>query len=525
MIWDEVKILLADDDPSLSLVLKEALRRKEYRVETAVTIAELIAQISDKDIAVLVCDVMFPDGNALEQMKQIKMARPDLAIIIMSAQSTLLTAVKTREHEVDAYLPKPFPLEDLIKTVEGLIQKKSQAVTPQDDHAADVSTNDPIAGQAVPDARGTAFATMGKPVRNGKGPHLVKQDPSPIIGKSRAMQEIYRIIARLMATDLTVTITGESGSGKEVVARAIHNLGARREQPFVALNMAAIPHDLIESELFGYEKGAFTGADKTTTGRFEQASGGTLFLDEIGDMPIDTQTRLLRVLQDGEFTRVGGRATVRANTRIIAATHKNLHHQIDNGLFRQDLFYRLNVVPIVLPPLRERPEDIPDLIAHIIEKSKHQGLRGKTFSEAAMVSLKRHDWPGNVRELENLVRRLLVLVDDDVIDQKHLDLALLTDGNSNRALAGKDEQNLSQLISHQISRFFDAHDGVLPMNGIYDRFMAEVERPLIATTLSVTRGNQLKAAEVLGINRNTLRKKIVALGIDPKAIRSEDGLS
>ena len=533
MIWDGAKILLADDDPSLSLVLTEALRREDYIVETAVTISDLLAQISDRDIAVLVCDVMFPDGNALEQMQQIKTARPDLAIIIMSAQSTLLTAVKTREHEVDAYLPKPFPLEDLIRTVEGLLAKKSHAASPQDEAAtADVASR--LSTQTVtPDAKRDDLASQGTLMPNGNTPKNIKekssdpsrQDPSPIIGKSLAMQEIYRTIARLMATDLTVMITGESGSGKEVVARAIHDLGARRQQPFVALNMAAIPHDLIESELFGYEKGAFTGADKTTTGRFEQASGGTLFLDEIGDMPIDTQTRLLRVLQDGEFTRVGGRSTIRANTRIIAATHKNLHHQIENGLFRQDLFYRLNVVPIALPPLRERPDDIPDLIDHIIQKSEHQGLKRKPFSTAAMARLKRHDWPGNVRELENLVRRLLVLVDEDMIDQKHLDLALPDQGNGHLPYTNEDEQNLSQLISHQIGRFFDAHDGVLPMNGIYDRFMAEVERPLIATTLSVTRGNQLKAAEVLGINRNTLRKKIVALGIDPKAIRSEDGLS
>jgi two-component system nitrogen regulation response regulator GlnG len=530
MTWGDAKILLADDDPSLSLVLNEALRRENYHVETAVTITELLTLISDKNIAVLVCDVMFPDGNALEQMKQIKASRPDLAIIVMSAQSTLLTAVKTREHEVDAYLPKPFPLDDLIRVVGDLMQKKSEKMS----FSGRAQLLDPASSSEPTSHENRVWddLTISDPTADANHKptganrsRQNKQDPSPIIGKSRVMQEIYRTIARLMPTDLTVMITGESGSGKEVVARAIHDLGARREQPFVALNMAAIPHDLIESELFGYEKGAFTGADRMVTGRFEQASGGTLFLDEIGDMPIDTQTRLLRVLQDGEFTRVGGRSTIRANTRIIAATHKDLHHQIDNGLFRQDLFYRLNVVPIALPPLRDRPEDIPDLIEHIIDKSQHQGLQAKTFTKPAMESLKRHDWPGNVRELENLVRRLLVLVDDDVIDLKHLKMALAGNGNPNKVDKTSDDQNLSQLISHQIGRFFDAHDGQLPMNGIYDRFMAEVERPLISTTLAVTRGNQLKAAEVLGINRNTLRKKIVALGIDPKATRGEDGLS
>ncbi len=303
-----------------------------------------------------------------------------------------------------------------------------------------------------------------------------KNELSPIIGKSRAMQDIYRTIARLMGTDLTVMITGESGSGKEVVARAIHNLGERSKKPFVALNMAAIPRDLIESELFGYEKGAFTGADRQTHGRFDQAADGTLFLDEIGDMPIDTQTRLLRVLQDGYFTRVGGRDNIRANTRIIAATHKNLLAEIENGSFRQDLYYRLNVVPITVPALRERAEDIPDLIDHIMEKSLKNGLDRKTISAPAMDMMKRYDWPGNVRELENLVRRLLVLIDDQIIEAHHLfQMAIFpssTAGHNNQGGQSADKENdngissshanipsskqahnLSQCISDHIDRF------------------------------------------------------------------------
>ncbi|MDA8675524.1 nitrogen regulation protein NR(I) [Alphaproteobacteria bacterium] len=489
-------ILLADDDPSLRLVLGESLSHAGYQVSTAETLAECMDKVADPAHKVLVCDVMFPDGNSLEQMDTIRAIRPDLAIIVMSAQSTLITAVKAREHAVDAYLPKPFPLDELTQCIAGLLSRKDAPLDQKND----------LVDQADQDS-----ANM----------QIQKNETSPIIGKSRAMQEIYRTIARLMATDLTVIITGESGSGKEVVARAIHDLGERSKKPFVALNMAAIPRDLIESELFGYEKGAFTGADKQTQGRFDQAAGGTLFLDEIGDMPIDTQTRLLRVLQDGYFTRVGGRESIRANARIIAATHKHLDAEIEKGSFRQDLYYRLNVVPIAVPALRERPEDIPDLINHIMEKSHKDGLDKKSITSSALHMMMQYHWPGNVRELENLIRRLMVLIDDDHIDAHHLpDMAImLNERKPDQDVDQLSPHNLSQCINDHIGRYFDAHEGDLPTNGIYDRIIAEVEKPLIMTTLSVTRGNQLKAAEVLGINRNTLRKKIITLGIDPKSNR------
>ena len=489
-------ILLADDDPSLRLVLGESLSHAGYQVSTAETLAECLYKVADPAHKVLVCDVMFPDGNSLEQMDTIRAIRPDLAIIVMSAQSTLITAVKAREHAVDAYLPKPFPLDELTQCIAGLLSRKDAPPDQKND----------LVDQADQDS-----ANM----------QIQKNETSPIIGKSRAMQEIYRTIARLMATDLTVIITGESGSGKEVVARAIHDLGERSKKPFVALNMAAIPRDLIESELFGYEKGAFTGADKQTQGRFDQAAGGTLFLDEIGDMPIDTQTRLLRVLQDGYFTRVGGRESIRANARIIAATHKHLDAEIEKGSFRQDLYYRLNVVPIAVPALRERPEDIPDLINHIMEKSHKDGLDKKSITSSALHMMMQYHWPGNVRELENLIRRLMVLIDDDHIDAHHLpDMAImLNERKPDQDVDQLSPHNLSQCINDHIGRYFDAHEGDLPTNGIYDRIIAEVEKPLIMTTLSVTRGNQLKAAEVLGINRNTLRKKIITLGIDPKSNR------
>ena len=476
----DAKILLADDDPSLRLVLEEALKRDGHAVVLAASIAETLACLDDADIKILISDVMFPDGNALEKLAKIRTKRPDIAIAVMSAQSTLLTAVKTIEHKVEAYLPKPFPLRELISVVARLNDR-------------------PHTPPATPTP-----------------PAIPPEDDTPaIIGKSRAMQEIYRNIARLMPTDLTVMISGESGSGKEVVARAIHDLGKRRDAPFIAINMAAIPQELIESELFGYEKGAFTGADRQNLGRFEQARDGTLFLDEIGDMPLNAQTRLLRVLQDGSFTRLGGRKMISANCRIIAATHKDLAQAIKDGEFRHDLFYRLNVVPLQLPPLRARVEDIPDLIENIMRRAQKDGLESKTITDEAMQLLKRHAWPGNVRELENTIKRLLVLVDGAKIEPAHLDDILSPHQPS--TLGGA--SHLAELIANQMEQFFAAHNGALPPNGIYERILAEVERPLLTRTLSATKGNQLKAAEVLGINRNTLRKKITALGIDPKSER------
>jgi two-component system nitrogen regulation response regulator GlnG len=308
-------------------------------------------------------------------------------------------------------------------------------------------------------------------------------------------------------------ITGESGTGKELVARALHDYGKRRAGPFVAINMAAIPRELIESELFGHEKGSFTGALARGVGRFEQAQGGTLFLDEIGDMPLEAQTRLLRVLQQGEYTAVGGRTPIRADVRIIAATHRDLRQLIRQGLFREDLFYRLNVVPIRLPPLRERSEDIPALTRHFFALAQSEGLPMKSLDGAAMERLKNHRWPGNVRELENLVRRLAALYSQEVIGLDAIEAELAeapgavpTETPANEGLGGATERHLRD--------YFAAHKGGLPPAGLYDRVLREVERPLILLTLGATRGNQLKAAQLLGLNRNTLRKKIRELDID-----------
>jgi two-component system nitrogen regulation response regulator GlnG len=328
------------------------------------------------------------------------------------------------------------------------------------------------------------------------------------------MQEIYRVLARLTQTDLTVMIAGESGTGKELVARVLHDHGRRRTGPFVALNMAAIPRELIESELFGHEKGAFTGAQVRTEGRFEQAEGGTLFLDEIGDMPMEAQTRLLRVLQEGEYTTVGGRTPIKTDVRIIAATHRDLRNQIHQGLFREDLYYRLNVVPLRLPPLRERLDDIGDLTRHFLRQAAKDGLGQRSIAPQAIDRLRRHAWPGNVRELENLVRRLVALYPQDTISLEIVENEL-TDSASPPRLdqPSGTPKDLSEIVERFLAEHFAGYGKELPPPGLYRRIIRQVEMPLITAALTATRGNQIRAAELLGLNRNTLREKIQTLDI------------
>ncbi|OYV35281.1 MAG: nitrogen regulation protein NR(I), partial [Acidocella sp. 20-61-6] len=377
-------ILIADDDRSIRTVLTQALGRSGYQVRATSSAATLWRWVEDGEGDVVITDVIMPDENGLDLIPRIRRVRPELPVIVMSAQSTLTTAVQATQRGAFDYLPKPFDLADLLGVVDRAL--KQPVLSP---------------GQA-------------------EAPKQAADEALPLIGRSPAMQEIYRIIARLTTTDLTVMINGESGAGKELVARALHDYGRRRSGPFVAINMAAIPRELIESELFGHERGAFTGATNRHIGRFEQANGGTLFLDEIGDMPPEAQTRLLRVLQEGEFTTVGGRQPIRANARIVAATHRDLRALIRTGQFREDLFYRLNVVPIRLPPLRERPDDIPVLAQHFLNKAQSEGLPAKTLDPGAMALLSSYRWPGNVRELENLIRRLAALIPAPVITEATL---------------------------------------------------------------------------------------------------------
>jgi two-component system nitrogen regulation response regulator GlnG len=471
-------ILIADDDRAIRTVLSQALGRIGHDVRTTGNAATLWRWVSDGEGDLVITDVVMPDENGLDLIPRIKKLRPELRIIVMSAQNTLLTAVKATERGAFEYLPKPFDLRELVGVVERALTTPAATAT---------------------------MSTVPEEV----------EEQLPLIGRSPAMQEIYRILARLMGTDLTVMITGESGTGKELVARALHDYGKRRSGPFVAINMAAIPRELIESELFGHEKGSFTGATARGVGRFEQAQGGTLFLDEIGDMPLEAQTRLLRVLQQGEYTAVGGRTPIQANVRIIAATHRDLRQLIRQGLFREDLFYRLNVVPIRLPPLRERTEDVSALARHFFQQVHQQGLPLKSLDAAAMERLKTQRWSGNVRELENLVRRLAALYSQEVIGLEAVE-AELAEASPTAAVVAEMPANegLSGAAERHLRDYFAAHKGGLPPAGLYDRVLREVERPLIMLTLGATRGNQLKAAQLLGLNRNTLRKKIRALDID-----------
>ena len=442
-------VLVADDDAGIRTVIGQALERAGYEVRVTSNAATLWRWVSDGQGDVVITDVLMPDENGLDLVPRIRKIRPELRIVVMSAQSTLLTAVKATERGAFEYLPKPFDLNELV----GVVRRALEAPKPR--ASIEQHTEDP------------------------------DEQKLPLIGRSPAMQEIYRTVARLMGTDLTVLITGESGTGKELVARALHDYGKRRAGPFVAINMAAIPRDLIESELFGHEKGAFTGATHRSVGRFEQAEGGTLFLDEIGDMPPEAQTRLLRVLQEGEYTTVGGRSPIQADVRIVAATHHDLRQLIRQGLFREDLYFRLNVVPIRLP--------------------------AKIIDAAAMDRLKSYRWSGNVRELENLVRRLSALYSDEVIGVGIVEAEL---ADASPVVAEPEENGgLGHSVERHLRTYFNAHGENLPTTGLFDRVIREVERPLITLTLEATRGNQIRAAEVLGLNRNTLRKKIRELGI------------
>ena len=474
-------VLIADDDRSIRTVLSQALGRSGYQVRSTSNAATLWRWVEDGEGDLVITDVVMPDENGLDLIPRIKRVRPDLRVIVMSAQSTLMTAVKAAQRGAFEYLPKPFDLKELLAVVSRALAAPST--------------------EAAPPA----------PAREA-------EDRLPLIGRSPAMQEIYRTIARLTTADLTVMVNGESGTGKELVARALHDYGRRRNGPFVAINMAAIPRELIESELFGHERGAFTGAMNRSLGRFEQATGGTLFLDEIGDMPPEAQTRLLRVLQEGEFTTVGGRQPIRANVRIIAATHRDLRAAIRAGAFREDFYYRLNVVPIRLPPLRERVEDIADLARHFLDRARADGLPAKTLDHGGMEALRGYRWPGNVRELENLMRRLAALCPDEVISAEAVQAEIVDAEPDPPAPAivlpqAEGPEPLSVAVERHIRQFLAAHrDGMAPSD-IYDQVLAEVERPLIQLTLAATRGNQIKAAAMLGLNRNTLRKKIRDLDI------------
>jgi two-component system, NtrC family, nitrogen regulation response regulator GlnG len=505
-------ILVADDDLAIRTVVTQALIRAGYEVRATGSALMLSRWVEAGEGDLVITDVVMPDENIFELLPRMKKARPHLPIVVMSAQNTFMTAIRASERGAYEYLPKPFDLDHLVRIV-------AQALASSKERA---EIRVPPSGADVPPARadGTAEAAANP------------AEEIPLVGRSAAMQDVYRVLARLMNTDLTVMITGESGTGKELVARALHDFGRRRRGPFVAINMAAIPRDLIESELFGHEKGAFTGANQRNVGRFEQAEGGTLFLDEIGDMPMEAQTRLLRVLQQGEYMSVGGRTPIKTDVRIVAATNKDLLTLIETGHFREDLYYRLSVVPIRLPPLRERLGDLPDLTRHFLLQAEKEGLPRKSVDQTGLERMKSYHWPGNIRELENLVRRLAALHPDELISAAAIEAELasvrrappreavqvassrpVADAVSTVNAEARTQQGIEAFLRGYLKRYFDQFGDDLPPPGLYDRLLVEFERPLVGAALAATNGNQVRAADLLGLNRNTLRKKIKELGI------------
>jgi len=460
------RILLVEDDDAIATVIKAALADEGFEVDRCDSVARRDQLIAAGRYSAMLTDVVLADGDGLATIDSVRARQPDLPIIVLSAQNTLDTAVRAAETEAFEYFPKPFDLDELTLAV-------NQAVAAR-------------AGTVLDTASGT--------------------EGMPMIGRSRAMQQVYRMITRVLRNDLTVLVLGESGTGKELVAEAIHQLGHRKSGPFVAVNAAAIPRELIESELFGHEKGAFTGAVAQAIGKFEQANGGTLFLDEIGDMPPEAQTRLLRALQSGSIRRVGGRQELRTDVRIVAATNRDLAPLIAAGQFREDLFYRLNVVPIDLPPLRDRTEDIGPLARHFLHLAGEEGLPRRQIAAGAIARLERMVWRGNVRELRNAVFRLALMAREDVIDAATVDEVI---GVPDMAGSKVSSVGFGDALGEWLAQREPA-PGTL-----YHGALAAFEKPLFEHALGATAGNQVQAARLLGINRNTLRKRLCDLDIDP----------
>ena len=471
------RILVADDEESMRWVLSKALRKKGYSVDLAADGNQAMRMVREQPYDLAIVDIKMPGMTGLEFLDKARELRPDLLVVVMTAEASMKNAVEAMKRGAYDYITKPFDLE----VIDAIIEKVGRA--------RDVSNQVSLLKQEL------------------KERYQVEKN---IIGNSPAMQEVYKTIGKVAGSDVTVLIQGESGTGKELIARAIHFNSTRLGKPFVAINCAAIPRDLLESELFGSERGAFTGSTERKTGKFEQAHHGTIFLDEIGDMPLDLQAKILRVLQEQEITRIGGSQNIPVDVRVVAATNQELLEKVRNREFREDLFYRLNVVPIHLVPLRERREDVPSLVDYFLERAcGEMEMPTKRCAPEALELLCNHSWPGNVRELENSIKRAVILSSDPLLTPHDFS------GLSNHQTtihAAPQEQSLEALVEAKLRTAFYGIEK-LEKGDIYDRVLEQVERPLIRYTLEKTRGNQVRTADILGINRNTLRKKITELGI------------
>lgn len=466
------RVWVVDDDSAIRWVLDKALSSSQIRCETFDCAAAVLDALQQGKPDVLLSDIRMPGMDGLTLLGQLQQQAPQLPVIIMTAHSDLDAAVSAYQRGAFDYLPKPFDLDEAVALVERALQhslEQRQQRTP---------ANEPVRGAQ-----------------------------SEIIGEAPAMQEVFRAIGRLSRTAISVLINGESGTGKELIAHALHRHSPRASAPFIALNMAAIPKDLIESELFGHEKGAFTGAGAVRQGRFEQANGGTLFLDEIGDMPLDIQTRLLRVLADGQFYRVGGHTPLHVDVRIIAATHQDLEARVREGLFREDLFHRLNVIRLQLPALRERRQDIAALSRHfLLSAARELGVEAKTLHPDTLRVMSEFHWPGNVRQLENICRGLTVMAAGKEIFVSDLPAELTRPASSvdTAASALNWQQPLQQWVLQQLAR---------GQEDLLTTLQPEFEQLLLDAALQHTRGHKQEAARLLGWGRNTLTRKLKELGI------------
>lgn len=471
------RILVADDEESIRWVLSKALKKKGFTVDIAEDGHQALSLFRSNSYDLAVLDIKMPGIQGLELLKQFHEEQPDILVVIMTAESTMENAVAAMKHGAYDYLTKPFDLDALDAII--LKAQKAAEVTEQLGQLKDELQEQYSFGRSI-------------------------------IGNSQPMQEVYKDLGRIAPSDVTVLVTGESGTGKELIARAVHFNSPRLGKPFIALNCAAIPRELLESELFGHEKGSFTGATERKSGKFEQANGGTLFLDELGDMPLELQAKLLRVLQEKEITRTGGNQVMPVDVRIVAASNQDLAAMVRDKTFREDLFYRLNVVPIHLPPLRERKEDIEPLVDFFLNRAKEElGVQTREVSQEALNLLKRHHWPGNVRELENVIKRATLLSPNQALMPADFP-GLFSNGDLNGQ-----EDSLEALVARKLQNSLAQMD-LQDLDNLYEMVLHQVERPLINIILQQTRGNQVRTAEILGINRNTLRKKIKTLDIAVK---------
>ncbi len=468
------RVLVADDETSIRFVLREALEEAGHEVTDVDSGDAAWRELAGEPFDVAFLDIRMPGPSGLELLERMRGIGGDTAVVVITAQNTLENAVEAMRSGAFDYLLKPFQIAEVL----ALVEKAQRTRTLQ---------------QEV------------RTLRSREGEYTPPEQR--MVGRSPALLEVFKTIGRVAGSDVPVLITGESGTGKELVARAIHAASPRAAGPFVAVNAAAIPRELLESELFGHERGAFTGATESRPGRFREASGGTLFLDEIGDMPAELQAKLLRVLQSGEVTSVGGKRAEVMDVRILAATHRDLDAGVRDGRFREDLLYRLRVVPVEIPPLRERPEDIPVLVEHFMRRyAAELGTQARFLSDAAVEHLAAHDWPGNVRELENAIKRALVLASQEVLAPE--DFSFLRRGSESRTADGAGG-SLEDHVREEVDAALRHGEN----SDLYRQILESVERPLLEVVLSHTGGNQLRAAALLGINRNTLRKKIGELGV------------